>query len=264
MRQGAVIDFSGGGMSYAAGSFGTTKLVSGNRIYNINSASASVQYDAILNSQTFTNAKYGVTTTFEGIYYGGAVPVQDYSPAYVVGDRAGSLALLANQVVLDGTILGKATWGQYQTVAYNSTVAGPLPLTDPDMQPAAGQLTIGNVYQTVATGTWDTADFGIASIVVAAGGSVLGSAPFDVVNGILPSGATVLSASTLTGAGLGTLKLATNGTLTVEAGASIALVPGGTFQSNRRKNRELRPNRGPWRRHQFERGNERDEPDFRR
>ena len=80
-RQGAVINFSGGGIVYAAGVIDTTKLLSAYKVYDIGSASADIDYGNILNAQTFTESRFGITKVYNGVYYGGASPVNEYSKA---------------------------------------------------------------------------------------------------------------------------------------------------------------------------------------
>ena len=121
VMQGATINFSGGGINYAAGALNTTDLVSAGKVYNIATASADVDYESILNNQTFTNTRFGTTKQYNGVYYGGDVPVNSYSPAYTVGNNAGTLSLLAPTVVLDGTILGTATNGLQQVLTSDPT-----------------------------------------------------------------------------------------------------------------------------------------------
>ncbi len=103
--QGSLINFSGGGITYAAGALDTTKLVSGKKVYDISVAPTDITYDRILNTQTFTSPKFGVTREYDGVYYGGAFPVNTCSPSYTVGSNAGTLNLQAGHVVLDGILL---------------------------------------------------------------------------------------------------------------------------------------------------------------
>ena len=79
MMQGAAINFSGGGIIYGAGAQDTTMLVSGTKIYDISTANANITYDRILNTQTFASSKFGTTREYDGVYYGGAFPVNKYS-----------------------------------------------------------------------------------------------------------------------------------------------------------------------------------------
>ena len=59
--------------------------------------------------------------TYNGVYYGGVVPMNQYVQAYTVGSNGGIFSLQAPTVVLDGTILGFATNGLRQVLAANPT-----------------------------------------------------------------------------------------------------------------------------------------------
>ena len=108
MMQGAAINFSGGGIVYGAGALNTTVLVSGTNLYTIGSAPTDIRYDSILNGQTFTNSRFGITDEYDGVYYGGAFPVNKYSPSYTVGSQCGHSQPASPAVVLDGTLFGRA------------------------------------------------------------------------------------------------------------------------------------------------------------
>jgi filamentous hemagglutinin family protein len=229
--QGSLINFSGGGTVYAGGVLNTTELVSGNNVYNIAAANPNIEYDSILNVQTFTNTRYGVTQEFDGIYYGGAYALYQYVPQYTVGANAGSLNLLTGQVVLDGVLLGRATRGLQQTAAANPVNSTGNQSASGWAEPAGGQLTIGNTGAVGNTpGTGDSTNFYIGAIDVSAQTGPLLPASFKPGDS-LPFSNTILSAATLTNAGLGTLSLAANTTITIEKGAQVTLNPGGAFNA---------------------------------
>ena len=231
LRTGALINFSGGGTTYGAGTLDTTKLVLGNRIYDISTADSSLHYDSILNVQTFTNSRFNITEQYNGLFYGGASPVKQYVQAYTVGDDAGSLSLMGGQVVLDGSILGGVTKGLQQTWSPMTmpTVLDPKSETV-NREPIGGKLTIGNAEVQNNGSTGDTVDFFTREIVVSPQTSPLpqGFQPTDP----LPSSRTVLSAAILNNAGLSFLGLAANTSITVEKGAQINLIPAGTFRTS--------------------------------
>jgi filamentous hemagglutinin family protein len=230
VRQGAVIDFSGGGIVYAPGAVDTTMLVSSYSIYDISSAGADIDYSSILNFQTFTNSRFGITQEYEGVYYGGASPLRQYSQGYTVGSNAGTLSLQAPTVVLDGTILGFATNGIQQVLAADPTNIAGNQSAYGYAEAEGGTLKIGKTD--VATGE-DTTNFVVQAIVVSPQGSPLPSTfqPTDP----LPSTTTTLAESTLNNAGLSNLSLAANTTITVQKGAQVTLNPGGTFLARARE-----------------------------
>jgi filamentous hemagglutinin family protein len=238
VMQGSVINFSGGGINYGAGDLNTTELVSAGKVYNIATASADVVYESILNTQTFTNTRFGTTTTYNGIYYGGAVPMNQYVQAYTVGSNAGILSLIAPTIVLDGIILGFATNGLQQVLAANPTNPEGNQSADGYIEAMGGTLIIGNTTAAAdnGSGSGDQTNFSTTAIVVSGQtGPVLPATfqPTDSQGNItpLPSTTTVLPAATLSNAGLSTLSLAANTTITVQQGAQITLNPGGTFNA---------------------------------
>jgi hypothetical protein len=233
MMQGAGINFSGGGIVYGAGAINTTVLVSGPNLYAIGGAPTNIRYDSILNGQTFTDSRFGITQEFDGVYYGGAFPVNKYSPSYTVGSNAGVLNLLAPQVVLDGTLFGGATNGVQQVLAMDPTNSTGNQSESGYVEAQGGTLDIGNTSLTNGAAMGDSVDFVTREIVVSPQAAELPAAfqPTDP----LPSSATVLSAPTLTNAGLSNLNLAVNTTLTVQKGAQITLSPGGAFVARARE-----------------------------
>ncbi len=90
VREGASLNFAGGGTNYSAGYITTTELISGNKTYAINNAPETLTYNGIVN-------------------------VSNYVNSYVEGANAGLLSLGARNIVLDGNIQGAATAGIYQT-----------------------------------------------------------------------------------------------------------------------------------------------------
>jgi filamentous hemagglutinin family protein len=233
VRQGALIDFSGGGTVYAAGAIDTTMLVSAGKVYNIATASADVVYESILNDQTFTNSRFGTTKEYNGVYYGGASPVNAYSQSYTVGSNAGTLWLQAPTVVLDGIILGIATNGIQQVLAANPTNLSGNESAYGYTEAQGGTLEIGIGPSGSGTST-GAANFLLQSITVSGQTIPVLPAAFEPTDP-LPSTNTVLPAPTLTNAGLSALYLSANTTITVQAGAQITLNPGGTFQAVARR-----------------------------
>jgi filamentous hemagglutinin family protein len=237
--QGAKINFSGGGIVYGAGAVDTTVLVSGTNLYNIANAPTDILYDMILNTQTFTNSRFGITDTYQGLYYGGAYPAYQYSsPSYTVGANAGTLSLIAPTVVLDGTILGAATNGPQQVLPWwTETSAGPVlgwsPTNSTGNQSQsgysmalAGTLNIGDAaLVTNGVGQSDAVDYVTQAIVVSPQTTPVLPAAFRWTDP-LPSSTTVLSAATLTNAGLSSLNLAANTSITIQKDAQITLSPG--------------------------------------
>ena len=211
-KQGASLDFSGGGYNYAGGSVATTKLVSGSTVYDISNAPASLTYQEILPA------------------------VSHYVQGFVEGSNAGALSIQSRQVVLDGALSGSVTRGVYQTQTTDPTLdKGPNDTVGKDYlisvdrgleEPVGGTLSIGFLAGP-ATSTALTNDFVTNSITVLAAGRPLPASfgPSDPLAGMESE----LSAPLLSGAGLSRLNLAANGSISIDAGARITLLPSGSY-----------------------------------
>jgi filamentous hemagglutinin len=232
-KQGATLDFSGGGFKYAAGVTSTSKLLSGTTVYDISNAPANVTYQAVLGDQKETFTKFGVVEDFQGLYLGGGTPLYAYSPARTVGSNAGSLAIDARVSVLDSTLNGSVTRGQYQVQTTDPTIdkANPSDKFGTDYlisvargleEPVGGTLNIGNSINNA----YNT-DFGPSAIVVQAGSNPL-AASFSSSD---PLGRqqTLLSATLLINAGLSKLNLSANTSISIDQGARISLLAGGSY-----------------------------------
>lgn len=227
IMEGAVIDFSGGGINYGSGYLDTTKLVSGNKVYDISSADSTIAYDSILNDQTVTYSRYGIVEVYEGVYSAGGQQLLDYVQEYTVGSDAGSLTLQGTQIVLDGTILGEATRGIQQTLSSTDDE------TKRDyVEPKGGTLIIGNTDAIVTDPS--STDFFTKSVVVSGTATPL-SSTFKSDGVLTGTGATILSAGILSSAGLSKIAIAANTGLTIESGARITLNAGGAFDVRARR-----------------------------
>jgi filamentous hemagglutinin family protein len=224
VKEGARLDFSGGGYNYADGTKLLSMLVSGTRVYDMATASTSITYDTILGSQETTYARYGVTETFSGISLGGANSLLNYSPGYSAGSDAGSLTLAAKRVVLDGTIDGSVTRGVYQVkttaytkddhAAYDLSVAMGLEI------PVAGKLTVGNNPD---TNDPSKTDFITTEIVLKPETEPL-AASFGA-DDPLTGDITYLSAARLSSSGLSSITLNANTSFTSAADSVLTLSP---------------------------------------
>lgn len=223
---GAEIDFQGGGIRYLGGAVNTTKLLSGNSIYDISSAPSNLTYDLVLGSQTVSYAKFGVSQTYSGLYLGGNNALNNYCSSYLQGSDAGSLSLLAGQVVLNGSLNGSYAKGLLQTKyqdAYNSFQE----LNGVGLiEPAGGSLSIGEDKNVSIPSHGLVGDFETSNVVVTSQVQPLG-ASFSAGDA-LPDyyqGKTLISAAIVNKAGLSNLSLYSNDSITIEKGAAITLVP---------------------------------------
>ena len=203
VKEGASLNFSGGGTNYTAGYITTTELVSGGKTYAISSAPEALTYNQIMNVSTYMNS-------------------------YVEGANAGLLALQTRQIVLDGNIQGAAKAGVYQTrtseLVNSMGNQNSLGLA----APVGGVLIIGAPY---TAGYIEAHDCLLDSVVLQSVAAPLpptfgpGDQPYD------PNvpGATYLSTQKLSAAGLSNLQIAANTTLTVTADATISMNPGASL-----------------------------------
>ena len=203
VKQGASVDFSGGGSRYNAGYITTTDLVSGNKIYAISNAPETLHYNRILN-------------------------LTSYMSSYVEGATAGTLSLAARQIVLDGNIKGAATAGAYQTSKSELSDAFGDPKTLGLQIPQGGTLIIGVPF---TSGLVEGHDCLLNSVVLESMVAPLpstfgpGDQPYDP-NAL---STTYLSTQKLSAAGLSNLQIAANLALTVTGDADISLRPGATL-----------------------------------
>jgi len=247
VKEGAKIDFSGGGIRYPDGTTLTTRLVAANgQVYDIAEAPQWVQYDSILNGYTKLYERYGIAETFEGLYYGGASPLKDYYCGHVQGDDAGSLILEARGIVLDGSIYGWATRGLFQTeTTVSEEMFGDFAVqtTRGRRQPRGGRLVIG-VENPVRTGVQEP-DFLAEEVVIASQAPTLPDdfGPNDSLKAVQvnnerpyvsnytdlagPLYRTVLSAEKLNAAGLSDLSINVNTKVIIQDDVTLALYPGG-------------------------------------
>ena len=238
VKQGATLDFSGGGVSYSGGVLDSTRLLSGTKIYDISDAPLNIRYDSIIGQYTKTYARYGVQESYSGIYYGGAAPLKTtHLNAFTTGGDAGTLQLAAGMVVLDGNLNGAVTRGLFQntwtTYDPSSDSAWTLSMLQGLEIPRAGNLIIGKVPTETNIGTQDTA---VKEITVSADSSPLdagfGSDPTQFQ---LTNQQTVIAADIVNTAGLGSLSLYANTKITTDSDAHIQLSAGGNFTAYARR-----------------------------
>ncbi|MGB0128502.1 MAG: filamentous hemagglutinin N-terminal domain-containing protein, partial [Rhodocyclaceae bacterium] len=227
---GSVVDVSGGGARYAAGYLATTKLISEDgKVYDITTASPLLRYlgtTDLLKRNYFKAGPMGwnVTRDFAGRFATAAT----YESAYVQGSAGGSLTVVAPRIVQGGDWRGGATLGRYQVSA-----------TDPSVVPAGATLTIGD---STGGANPNTPEY-LANRIRFGAAPVLEDG-FDL-DSPLPAGAadgTVIlaadnfrldpmAAETYSYDGFGKLALYADDAISVPAGTTVALPPGGVFSA---------------------------------
>ena len=249
VREGGVLDFAGGGSIHPSGASNSTLLVSGNRVYDISRAPGYLRYNSILNDQSFLNQRYGIRRTFEGVYAGGANPVSDFSEGYVQGDDAGSLTLVARQLVMDGRLTGGAFTGPYQTEIAGLTNTSGNPASIGTTIPVGGKLIVGN-RGALTLGEDNLRNFGVEDVVIATGVPALPAgfnAADDLPDGFAssvytdadgaPLPVSLLDAEMLSDAGLSILEIFANNGVAIAPGVDLSLTPG-DWQADWRDNRD--------------------------
>jgi len=111
LEKDAVLDFSGGAVTYLDGNITTTKLVSDRQLVDISKADPLFTYTGIFGEVIKKYEKWGVTTTWK---LDGPFALGRFEKGYVEGRDAGSLLVKGNHVILDGDLVGHAQIGRRQ------------------------------------------------------------------------------------------------------------------------------------------------------
>lgn len=219
VKEGATLDFSGGGLVYDEGFFPTTKVRIGNAIYDLQDVPAGVPIDQVLGTFSKKHQRYGLTDEWNGLYYGGSSPYLSYLPSFTQGADGGSLSISGRKIILDGTLNASVVRGIYQDLLEDPTDENGNRAAIGRRAPRAGTLQIGDTPSLAEYSDLTTDAIVFKSQV----------APTSVSGDqVLPDHEDTirfseLSADTLNGAGLGTLKLYANTTIDVEADVRLTL-----------------------------------------
>lgn len=228
---GSVIDVSGGGIRHAGGTYTTTRLVGEDgKIHDIGTASPLLRYVGTTKAISRVYDKAGPmgwhqTKTWATRY--DTAPT--YESAYVEGASAGSLSVVAPNIVRLGDWRGGVTLGRYQVGQ-----------TDAARLPQGGTLTIGD----------PTSVTGVSAVVnaIAFGATPDLPANFNLATAlpdsfarsvVLPADEASLAgpqAETYAYSGFGKLALYADKSITVPAGVQVSLPPGGTLVARTQKN----------------------------
>ena len=166
-RAGAVLDASGGGYRYGAGTAATSVLLGvDGKLYDIGTAAEQRQYKGLVDTFTKTFSRWGQTEVFSGGTYG----IGKSEAGYVEGKAGGIVKLQsAAGLVLDGVLKGGATAGPNQMTSAPRGAA----LTIGTFNAVDNQFDegtrIGSVsFTQTAADTLGGADFGAGSSLSAA------------------------------------------------------------------------------------------------
>lgn len=206
---GATVDVTGGRIDYKAGYIATTKLIEQGRVVDISVADPTHRYDRVFGSVSRTSAKWGTEETWQ---VNGAQAT--YVAAYSEGRSAGTVSFNATNLILDGELRGGVTIGPFQR-------------TSGANMPLGGQLIVGDASEA----TIDTPDFRVGDIVWRE--ALAMPAPgFNPLHDAIPGGnaAVVLRPSLFSTRGMSRGVILSNGTITIEEDASLALPAGGSLE----------------------------------
>lgn len=241
MAEGAVIDVSGGVVTYPATPNQSSLLLRNGQLYDVAAADPALAYEAVFGRHDVVHRKWGPTESWS-LFQGGAQLV----PGYSEGKDAGTLRLVAPSLLLEGALLGGTEPGVYQRQPTSlQRVDG---LARPSNEaPRRGQLLIGNAV----AGSERDPQFITPDVVLRAAAAGRLPRGFDALADPLPSvarevwldtdwfgtgrmgGLTVFSAGRVSLAADEALDLGAGGQLAIEAGSlsfdGKVLAPGGAL-----------------------------------
>lgn len=216
VKQGAVLDISGGGLNFGAGLVQGTKVRIGQRIYDLADVPLGVPIDEVMDYQSHKYERYGLQDDFYGLFYGGSSAFASYLPAFWQGADAGSLTIMARKVVLDGTLNASAVRGIYQNALSDPTDANGNLMATGQAMPKGGSLTIGD------SSGLGNADLRTEAIAVKKEVAATGVA----ADGVLADHdaavrVSEISADRLNAAGLGSIQLLANNSVVIAPDATL-------------------------------------------
>ena len=220
---GATIDISGGAIEWQDGYVKTSTLLGSNGVaYDIGSADPNRSYAGTLDSISATDPHWGTAVSAASF---GRNPKGVWTPGYVEGKDAGTVSIIAPQVILDGVVNGSVQVGALQRYAPTAVPTGMLYRWS-DQVPLGGQLILGNGG---AVGDLSQSEY-LGNVTFAAG-SVLPTltnadgGAFNPRTDLLPVDFTSRINPALLGSG-GVSRLAVYSTGVIDVPASVTLNPG--------------------------------------
>ncbi len=225
--KGATLNVSGGQIDWQAGYVKSSILLGANgKAYNIASADPNMTYLGTLDSLTVADPRWGTSTT---LALPGYNPQGQYQAAYVQGADAGTVAINAPKIALDGNIVANTVTGPLQQQPTAALTAGEV--RPSDQVPLGGTLVLGN-----ENAIKDLADQteGLLSVQFQPGFALDGmtgptGAPFNIEYDPLPAGfVTTLRPDLLGPGGVAHLTIAAEGQITLPAGTTLDPGAGGS------------------------------------
>jgi filamentous hemagglutinin family protein len=123
---GSTLNVSGGWIDFQSGLIATTHLLgTDGHLYDIANADPNLTYVCIPGTISIVHPRWGITETFQTPLVSGTD--QRFQQGYLDGRSAGSVAITANRMILDGTLLGDSVSGPRQrTVNANPDSSVPM------------------------------------------------------------------------------------------------------------------------------------------
>ncbi len=197
VEPGAVLDVSGGLLTYESGLVNTSKLISEGQVFDIAEADPARRYDGILGEIEVTHQKWGVIERFL------LSSLNQFEPGYVEGKDAGRLVLNGRRVQFHGDLRAGVTAGRFQRLPATSPAAFARPFRE---RPLAGGLEV----------VFDPRAVEFPRIV-------LGPADPGEEEDLF------LSTPLIAASELGRLTINTPGSIHIASGSILPLGPGGSF-----------------------------------
>ena len=209
-RDGALLDVSGGQVSYESGYIKESKLISDFRIYNLSDADKNRTYDAVLGAGQRDHDRWATTQYFES---SSNADKGSYVEGFIEGKAAGNINISASNVLLsaDGV---KA-----------DTVIGPYQ-REISRLPEKSALNVDLRYK---TDSLQTVSF-LAESLVDPITDEIAKAPDSAMQRDALTADLVLPDNYIERSGLGTLRVATNGEVIIGPDAVISADPGASIE----------------------------------
>src|SRR5262249_22254364 len=123
---GSTLNVSGGWINFQSGLVSTTRLLgTDGHLYDIANADPNLTYVGIAGTISINHPRWGVTETYDTPLVSGTD--QRFQQGYLDGRSAGSIAITANRMLLDGTLLGNSVSGPRQRTV-NSNPDSSIPM----------------------------------------------------------------------------------------------------------------------------------------
>jgi filamentous hemagglutinin len=212
LREGSVLDVSGGTIRYTDGFGAETRLMGADgRVYPLSQASPDRVYTGFADRFTTGSSKWGTVVTYQ------ASRGRQFQPGYTEGQPAGTITLNAPSLVMEGDLRGAAQASEGQRALA--------------VRPAGGTLVLGQ-----AGGFGSPPDFRLLAVEFGGPGDRL-SPGFAAADPLDAGRAAVarLDPGALVQGGLSRVSVFSSGRVTVAADGALTLQPGGSFQVTARQ-----------------------------